>query len=122
MYPEGPLRDREEILLSFQLTSNKTKNDLEFEWLLCLASTLQSFRGLQVRGQPEAVMAIHPIPDIAKHYSNVERLLFLASELQASQLRRAREVREALRPKLSARRKPKIAWLRVICPPFFVRP
>jgi hypothetical protein len=122
MYPEGPLRDLVEMRLPFQLASNKTKNDLEFEWLLCLARTLQVCRRLQVREQAEAFLATRLIPDMTKHYSNVERLLFLASELQASQLRRAREVREALRPKLSARRKPKIAWLRVIYPPFFVRP
>ena len=101
--------------MSSQLISNRTKQALEFEWLLCLASTLQCCQRLQFR-------ATRPIANVTKHYSNVERLLFLASELQASQLRRAGEVREALRPKLSARRKPKIAWLRVTYPRFFVRP
>jgi hypothetical protein len=99
------------------------KNDLEFEWLLSLGSTLQAFGRLQVRGQAETVMATRPMPDLPKHYSNVERLLFLTSELQSSRHRQVREVREALPPRLSARRKPRISsWLRVICPPFLVRP
>ncbi len=63
--------------MSSQLISNKPKQDLEFEWLLCLASTLQCCR-LQVR-------ATRPKPNMTKHYSNVERLLFLTGELQTSQ-------------------------------------
>ena len=88
------------MLLSLQLVSNKTKNDPEFEWLLCLSSTLQACRRLQVRGQAGAFTATRPIPAMTKHSSNVERLLFLTSELQASHLRQPREVREALRPQV----------------------
>ncbi len=84
--------------MSPQLVSNKTKNDPEFEWLLCLSSTLQACRRLQVRGQAGAFTATRPIPAMTKHSSNVERLLFLTSELQASHLRQPREVRVALRP------------------------
>ena len=88
--------------MSLQLASNKneTKNDPEFEWLLCLSSTLQACRRLQVRGQAGAFTATRPIPAMTKHSSNVERLLFLTSELQASHLRQPREVREALRPQV----------------------
>jgi hypothetical protein len=64
--------------MSSQLISNKTKQDLEFEWLLCLASTLQCCKRVQVR---EA----RPIPKMTKHHSNIERLLFLTGELQTSQ-------------------------------------
>ncbi len=64
--------------MSSQLISNKTKQDLEFEWLLCLASTLQCCQRVQVR-------ATRPIPNTTEHYSNAERLLFLTGELQASQ-------------------------------------
>jgi hypothetical protein len=84
--------------LSFPLASNMSENDLEFEWLLCLSRTLQACRRLQVRGQAKAVKATRPILEMAKPYSNVERLLFLACELQASQHRQARQVREARRP------------------------
>jgi hypothetical protein len=61
-----------------QLISNNTKQDLEFEWLLCLASTLQCCQRLQVR-------VPRPTPQITKYYSNVERLLYLTGELQAAQ-------------------------------------
>jgi len=64
--------------MSSQLISNNTKQDLEFEWLLCLASTLQCCQRLQVR---EA----RPTPQMTKYYSNVERLLYLTGELQAAQ-------------------------------------
>ena len=73
------------MLLSLQLASNKTKNDPEFEWLLCLSSTLQACRRLQVRGQAGAFTVTRPIPALTKHYSNVERLFFLTGELLASQ-------------------------------------
>jgi len=88
--------------LSLQLAPNKTKNDLEFDWLLCLSSTLQACRRLQVRGrgQLETFTATRPIPGITKHSSNLKRLLFLTSELQASHLRQPREVRDALRPQV----------------------
>jgi hypothetical protein len=90
--------------LSLQLASNKneTKNDPEFKWLLCLSSTLQACRRLQVRGrgQLETFTATRPIPGMTKHSSNLKRLLFLTSELQASHLRQPREVREALRPQV----------------------
>ena len=88
------------MLLSLQLVSNKTKNDPEFEWLLCLSSTLQACRRLQVRGQAGVFTATRPIPAMTKHSSNVERLLLLTSELQASHLRQPREVRDALRPQV----------------------
>jgi hypothetical protein len=84
--------------LSSQLVSNKIPNDPKFEWLLCLTRALQACRGLQVKGQAKAVQATRPMPDMAKHSSNVERLLFLTGELQASQHRQAREAREARRP------------------------
>ena len=64
--------------MSSQLISNRTKQALEFEWLLCLASTLQCCQRLQVR-------ATRPIANVTTHYSNVERLFFLTGELQASQ-------------------------------------
>lgn len=88
--------------MSLQLASNKTKNDPEFEWLLCLSSTLQACRRLQVRGrgQVETFTATRPIPGMTKHSSNLKRLLFLTSELQASHLRQPREVRDALRPQV----------------------
>jgi hypothetical protein len=88
--------------LSLQLASNKTKNDPEFEWLLCLSSTLQACRRLKVRsrGQLETFTATRPIPGMTKHSSNLKRLLFLTSELQASHLRQPREVRDALRPQV----------------------
>jgi hypothetical protein len=66
------------MFMSSQLISNGTKQDLEFEWLLCLASTLQCCRRVQVR-------ATRPIPNVTKDYSNFERLFFLTGELQASQ-------------------------------------
>ncbi len=49
------------------LKSNKIKNDLEFEWLLCLASALQSFQCLRPTGtehvlnQPRAIKRIFQI-------------------------------------------------------------
>ena len=64
--------------MSSQLISNRTKQTQEFEWLLCLASTLQCCQRLQVR-------ATRTIPKVTKHYSNVERLFFLTGELQVSQ-------------------------------------
>ena len=110
------------MLLSFQLAANKTKNDLDFEWLLCLARTLQACRRLQVREQGEAFLAIRLIPDMTKRYSNVERLLFLTSELQASQHRQAHEVREALRPQAFRMRKTENRLAESDLPPFLIRP
>ena len=90
--------------MSLQLASNKneTKNDPEFEWLLCLSSTLQACQRLQVRGrgQLETFTATRPIPGMTKHSSNLKRLLFLTSELQPSHLRQPHAVREALRPQV----------------------
>jgi hypothetical protein len=86
--------------LSLQLESNPTKNDPEFEWLLCRSSPLPACRRLQVGGQVETFTASRPIPGMTKHSSNFKRLLFLTSELQPSYLRQPREVREALRPRV----------------------
>jgi len=108
--------------LSLQLVSNKTKNDPEFEWLLCLSSTLQACRRLQVRGQAKAFTATRPIPATTKHSSNVEWLLFLTSELQASQLRQSRQVREALRPQVFRMTKTENCLAESDLPPFLVRP
>ena len=108
--------------MSFQLASNKTKNNLEFSWLLCLANTLQACRRLQVRGQAEALTATRRIPDMTKHSSSFERLLFLTSELQASQHRQAREVREALLPQVFRMTKTENCLAESDLPPFLVRP
>ena len=108
--------------MSLQLASNKTKNDAEFEWLLCLSNTLQACRRLQVRGQAKAFTATRPIPATTKHSSNVEWLLFLTSELQASQLRQSRQVREALRPQVFRMTKTENCLAESDLPPFLVRP
>jgi len=64
--------------MSSQLISNRTKQALEFEWLLCLASTLQCCQRLQVT-------VTRPTLQMTKYYSNAERLLYLTGELQAAQ-------------------------------------
>ena len=66
-----------------QLVSKKVGNDLEFEWLLCLSST---------------VKALGDVPDVTDTSSNIERLLHLTKELQDYQLRKAREARGVLHP------------------------
>jgi hypothetical protein len=48
MNPERPLRKLEGVLVPSQLKSNKTEDDLAFEWLLCLASTLKVSQRLQL--------------------------------------------------------------------------
>jgi hypothetical protein len=70
--------------LSSQPISNMTKNDLEFEWLLCLASALQASRHLQIRAQAEKFVATRPISNKTKDDQDFERLLFLTSQLQTS--------------------------------------
>ena len=86
--------------MSLQLVSNPTKNDPEFEWLLCRSGPVQACQRLQVRGQVETFTATRPIPGMTKHSSNLKRLLFLTSELQASHLRQPHAVREAQRPQV----------------------
>jgi len=55
------------MLMPSHLNSNEIKNDLEFEWLLCLASALQSFQRLQPGGtahmlnEPRAIKRIFQI-------------------------------------------------------------
>jgi hypothetical protein len=78
-------RERKEIILSSQPISSMTENDLQFEWLLCLASTLQASRRQQIRVQAEAFITTRPKSDKTKYNANFEWLLFLTSELQASQ-------------------------------------
>ena len=41
---QRPLKEQEEEIVPSPLKSDKLAGDLEFEWLLCLASTLQSAR------------------------------------------------------------------------------
>jgi hypothetical protein len=72
-----------------------TENDLKFEWLLCLASTLEAARCAQVRAQGEGSIATRPRAIKTKHNLHLERLLFLTSELQASRYLRTSEGGEA---------------------------
>src|SRR6266481_7883702 len=44
---QRPLKEQEEEIVPSPLKSDKLADDLEFEWLLCLASTLQSARSLR---------------------------------------------------------------------------
>ena len=46
------------------LNSNEIKNDLEFEWLLCLASALQSFQRLRPAGTAHMLNEPHAIKRI----------------------------------------------------------
>jgi hypothetical protein len=66
-----------------RLVSKKAGNDLEFEWLLCLSST---------------VKALRDAPNVTDTSSDIERLLHLTKELQDYQLRKARESRGVLQP------------------------
>src|SRR6202035_4512201 len=74
-------RERKEIILSSQPVSSKTENDLQFEWLFCLASTLQATRRQQIRVQAEGFITTRPISNKTKYNPNFERLLFLTGEL-----------------------------------------
>ena len=72
-----------------------TENDLKFEWLLCLACTLEASRRQKIRAQAEESVATRPSPIKTKHNPHFERLLFLASELQTSQQIQERGAGEA---------------------------
>jgi hypothetical protein len=68
---------------------------MKFEWLLCLAGTLEAARRVQIRAQAEESIATRPRAIKAKHNPHFERLLFLTSELQASRYLRTSEGGEA---------------------------
>jgi len=74
--------------------SDMIENDLKFEWLLCLASTVEASRRQQIGAQAENFIATRPTSNKIKHDPNFERLLFLTSELQASQPVQAKAVGE----------------------------
>jgi hypothetical protein len=46
------------MLVPSQLKSTKIEGDLEFEWLLCLASTLKAFQCLQPAEAGEALRTL----------------------------------------------------------------
>ena len=75
--------------------SNMTENDLKFEWLLCLASAVESSRRSQIRPQAEKFTATRPEFSKTTRDPNFERLLFLTSELQVSHHRRVHETGES---------------------------
>src|SRR6267154_4496211 len=91
---DGAPRGRKEMLLSSQPMVNYTRNDLEFEWLLCLAHTVQAFRRLPVS---EFLAATRPALDETGRDPNFDHLLFLTSELQASRHLQTHRFEKALR-------------------------
>ncbi len=52
------------MLVPSHLNSNGIKNDLEFDWLLCLASALQSFQRLRPAGTAHMLNEPHAIKRI----------------------------------------------------------
>ena len=72
-----------------------TVNDLKFEWLLSLASTLEASGRLQFKAQAEKSNTTRPVSNKTRRDANFERLLFLTSELQVSHHLRAQEAGEA---------------------------
>jgi hypothetical protein len=57
------------VFVPSQLKSNKIKEDLEFEWLLCLASTLKASQRLQPTQVGEAQRP-SPAPDLGHQAVN----------------------------------------------------